>query len=285
MFYTCVFTIIALIYSIDLYKSCYPREYDIILTQILTNIQQNKIIKPYWSLLITVFYNIIYAYSFCQVTLNQTIRFIEPYLQEGIKNIHSRVISDINTNTNTNTNTDTTKTVTIVYSSSEANLIIVRSPAPKNDMIILDKAPESLENVTYETSTPHFLSLYLKIITSDNKETSYNIELSSDKMNFYVVGNVFNSNFFKYYLQNVLNVKIDIDVDIDIDNNNKLFAYTLELMDHNVSMVYLNETQSILINKDGYEILGTNSVIDEEVKDEKIEADEVPKLDASTICY
>jgi hypothetical protein len=164
-------------------------------------------------------------------------------------------------------------------------------------MIILDKVPDNLENITYEPSRSHILSLYLKMVTNDNetndnetndnetndnKGTNYNIQLSSDTMNFYVVGNVFNTNFFKYYLENVLNVKIDNDT-------NKPFIYTLELMDHNVSMVYLNETQSIVIKKYGYEILGTNSVTDEvkdnKVKDEKIAADEVPKLDASTICY
>jgi hypothetical protein len=49
----------------------------------------------------------------------------------------------------------------------------------------------------------------------------------------------------KYYLINVLQTTIDTD---------KPFVYTLELMDHNVSMVYLDETQSIVIQKDGYKI-------------------------------
>jgi hypothetical protein len=277
MFYTCVFTVIALIYSINLYKSHYPNEFDIIVTQIISFIQQNETIKPYLPLLTTMCYNAIYAYSFCQITLNKTIKFIEPYLQEGIKNIHLRILY--------NKNSDTTKLFTIVnaniYTSSDSNLVVIKSPMPKNDMIILDKVPDNLENITYEPSMSHILSLYLKMITNDN-ETNYNIQLSSDTMNFYVVGNVFNTNFFKYYLENVLNVKIDNDT-------NKPFTYKLELMDQNVSMVYLNETQSIVIKKYGYEILGTNSVTDEvkdnKVKDEKIAADEVPKLDASTICY
>ena len=301
MFYTCVFTVIALIYSINLYKSHYPNEFDIIVTQIISFIQQNETIKPYLPLLTTMCYNSIYTYSFCQVTLNKTIKFIEPYLQQGIKNIHLMILY------NTNKNPDTTNLFTIVnaniYTSSDSNLVVIKSPTPKNDMIILDKVPDNLENITYEPSRSHILSLYLKMVTNDNetndndtndneqtndnetndnKETNYNIQLSSDTMNFYVVGNVFNTNFFKYYLENVLNVKIDNDA-------NKPFTYKLELMDQNVSMVYLNETQSIVIKKYGYEILGTNSVTDEvkdnKVKDEKIAADEVPKLDASTICY
>ena len=304
MFYTCVFTVIALIYSINLYKSHYPKEFDIIITQIISFIQQNETIKPYLPLLTTMCYNAIYAYSFCQVTLNNTIKFIEPYLQQGIKNIHLRILC------NTNLETNTTKTFTIVnaniYTNSDSNLVIIKSPMPKNDMIILDKVPESLDNITYETSSPNFLSLYLKIVTNDNEtndnetndnetndnetndnetndnEPNYNIELSSDTMNFYVVGNVFNTNFFKYYLQSVLNV----DISKYISNDN-LFVYTLELMDHNISMVYLNETQSIVIKKDGYEILGS-SLVKEEITNEEIKNEiknDNPGLDASTICY
>ena len=280
MFYTCVFTVIALIYSINLYKSHYPNEFDIIVTQIILFIQQNETIKHYLPLLTTMCYNAIYAYSFCQVTLNKTIKFIEPYLQQGIKNIHLMILY------NTNKNPDTTNLFTIVkaniYTNSDSNLVIIKSPTPKNDMIILDKVPDNLENITYEPSRSHILSLYLKMVTNDNetndnetndnKKTNYNIQLSSDTMNFYVVGNVFNTNFFKYYLENVLNVKIDNDT-------NKPFTYTLELMDHNVSMAYLNETQSIVIKKYGYEILEGSLIKNQEIKNDK------PGLDASTICY
>lgn len=287
MFYTCVFTVIALIYSINLYKSHYPKEFDIIVTQIILFIQQNETIKPYLPLLTTMCYNAIYAYSFCQVTLNKTIKFIEPYLQEGIKNIHLRILYNKNT-----TNLFTIVNANI-YTSSDSNLVVIKSPMPKNDMIILDKVPDNLENITYEPSRSHILSLYLKMVTNDNdnetndnKETNYNIQLSSDTMNFYVVGNVFNTNFFKYYLENVLNVKIDNDT-------NKPFTYTLELMDHNVSMAYLNETQSIVIKKYGYEIL-EGSLIKEKIKSQEIKSQEIksqeikndkPGLDASTICY
>ena len=79
--------------------------------------------------------------------------------------------------------------------------------------------------------------------------------------NYYVVDNVINSAFVKYYLINVLQTTIDTD---------KPFVYTLELMDHNVSMVYLDETQSIIIQKDGYKIEdNTNVVKDKEVKEDK----------------
>ena len=271
MFYTYVFTVITLIYSIDLYKTHFPNEYNIIITKILANIQQNEKLIPYLPFLTKICYNIIYAYSFCQVTLNKTIQFVGPYLKTGVKNVHSRILCNINI----------TNPFTIVNANSKSNFVLIKSPTPKNDMIILDKVPDSLDNIIYETSSPHFLSLYLKT------ESNYNIELSSDSMNFYVVGNIFNANFFKYYLQNVLNVVISNDISNDISNENQ-FTYKLELMDHNVSIVYLDETQSILINKDGYEIL-ESSLVKEEIKKEEIKKEEIKKeeigLDASTICY
>jgi hypothetical protein len=80
---------------------------------------------------------------------------------------------------------------------------------------------------------------------------------------------------------------LNVDISKYISNDN-LFVYTLELMDHNVSMVYLNETQSIVLKKDGYEILGS-SLVKEEIKNEEIKNQEIkhndPVLDASTICY
>jgi hypothetical protein len=70
-------------------------------------------------------------------------------------------------------------------------------------------------------------------------------------MNFYVVGNVLNTNFFKYYLQNVLKINID---------NNKPFTYNLELIDHNLKILNLDESQSIIIRKNNYDIIEPNKM-------------------------
>jgi hypothetical protein len=72
--------------------------------------------------------------------------------------------------------------------------------------------------------------------------------------------------FVKYYLINVLKTTIDAD---------KPFVYTLELMDHNVSMVYLDETQSIIIEKDGYKIENKIEEVVEEVVEEEVVEEEV----------
>jgi hypothetical protein len=57
-------------------------------------------------------------------------------------------------------------------------------------------------------------------------------------------------------LTNILNIVID---------NGKTFLYELELMDHNVSMVCLNEKQSIIIEKDDYKIVDSVATETEEI--------------------
>ena len=95
--------------------------------------------------------------------------------------------------------------------------------------------------LSYELSNIRFIALYLEY---DDK--TYSIDLHNNNNNNYIIGNVLNSAFYKDYLTNVLNISID---------NNKPFLYELELMDHNVSMVCLNEKQSIIIEKDDYKIV------------------------------
>jgi hypothetical protein len=109
----------------------------------------------------------------------------------------------------------------------------------RENIITFSKIPETSYS-KYELSNIQFLALYLK-----HNDNNHIINLCEGNKNYYIVDNVINSAFVKYYLINVLKITIDAD---------KPFVYTLELMDHNVSMVYLDETQSIVIQKDGYKI-------------------------------
>jgi hypothetical protein len=124
--------------------------------------------------------------------------------------------------------------------------------------------------LSYELSNIRFIALYLKY---DDK--TYSIDLhnnnNNNNNNNYIIGNVLNSAFYKDYLTNVLNIIID---------NNKPFLYELELMDHNVSMVFLNEKQNIIIEKDDYKIVDNIATETEEtlVVLETIIAQEEPTI-------
>jgi hypothetical protein len=138
---------------------------------------------------------------------------------------------------------------------TDYDLVLIKSPT--NDVIILDNVPDTLDDLKYEVSDIRFFALYLKLHVSE----THIIELCKKDANYYVVGNKLDCEFFKYYLHNVLNVQID---------NTVPFEYKLELMDQNIKMVYVNETQSIVIEKDGYKILS----VSEEKEKEKDKSSE-----------
>lgn len=249
MIYTSLFTIIALFFGVHFYKSRYPEDFDTIIVNISTNIQQNEAIKPYLPFLTSLAYYTIYVYSFCQIVFSKTINFCVPYINLAVKRIFNAIskptielkpdVKEPQATTSRKIDTD------------DDNLVLIKSPT--NDVIILDKVPGTLDNLEYEVSDVRFLAIYLKL----NVSNSHIIELFNNEENYYVVGNKLDSKFFKYYLHNVLNVKVD---------NDSPFEYKLEIMDHNVNMIYVDEKQSIVIQKDSYDI----SLIKEEVESEAI---------------
>jgi hypothetical protein len=249
MLYSYIFTFTALIFGLHFYKNRYPQEFDTIFEQFLVSIQSSESLKPFLPYLSIICYNIIYIYSFCQVTLNKIIRYTIPYIRDAANFIRSKIDNYyLCFNGNGNGNTNNTNNNTLVFQCPE--LSIVKSE--HNAMLILDKPSSNLQldSIQYELSDLRFVGLYLKYKNGDT-ETDNIIHLFSSYMNFYVVGNVLNTNFFKYYLQNILKINID---------TNKPFTYNLELIDHNLKEVNLDESQSIIIRKNDYQVMETNKM-------------------------
>lgn len=262
MIYTSLFTIIALFFGVHFYKSRYPEDFDAIIVNISTNIQQNEAFKPYLPFLTSLAYYTIYVYSFCQIVFSKTINFCVPYINLAVKRIFNAISKptielkpDVK---------EPQPTTSIKIDTDDDNLVLIKSPT--NDVIILDTVPDTLDNLKYEVSNVRFLAIYLKLTVSN----SHIIELFNNDANYYVVGNKLDSKFFKYYLHNVLNIKVD---------NESPFEYKLEIMDHNVNMIYVNEKQSILIQKDDYDISLLSEAKGEEAKEEFSEAKGVETKD------
>jgi hypothetical protein len=235
MLYSYLFTTIALIFGLHFYKNRYPKEFEMVITQFIDNVQKNETLKPYLPILTSTFYNIIYIYSLCQVAFNKTMRLTSPHIKSLSDFVRDNFLNKINTNDTSN-----------VILDKQDDFVLVKSLS--NDIIVFNKIPDSLDNIKYEKSTLRFIALCLKLKTDDTDKTMcYSIYLSLNSMNFYVVGNILGQHFFKYYLQHILNVTID---------NNKPFLYILEIMDQNVKITHINETQTIIIKKDDYEIIG-----------------------------
>lgn len=189
---------------------------------------------------IKLIYNAIYFYSACQIKLKQTYNYLLPYFK-GERIIDKLKIEEFDINTN--------NIITISgYILDEINeneidnqnkLFIVSTTATPNKLII-DKNNICLDA---EISNITFIALYLNY-----NGVRYNINLKTNEFNYYLVGNIIDKNFVQYYINTVLNLNFSY-------TENELTTYQLELMDHNVNMVFLNHEQSIFIDKDGYYII------------------------------
>jgi len=282
--------LLAISFVFHFYKNRYPNEYNAFSKQIFDYIENNERLKPIMPYLLKVGYAFIYAYSFCQILLNKVIQITSPYVKMLRDKIMPCKMCTSNTDTNTsNSNSNSNSKTTIVSFYNDGSLVKkdefveltadIKNSQPTdafNLVTIIDTINcNGVRNILtfipdeckYDLLDLRFLALYLK-----HDDKSHIIDLYQENSNYYVTGNVINSAFLKYYLKNVLSVEID---------NSKPFVYTLELMDHNVQMVYLDETQSIVFQKDGYIIEDGTKILSiaEESKVEEIKMVSVAEED------
>jgi hypothetical protein len=106
--------------------------------------------------------------------------------------------------------------------------------------IILHSQPFSTK---YEVSTVQFMLVEVKI-----NDEAYKINLKTDSFNYYVVDNILDLKFFKYYLYNyqICNLMSE--------ETEKMDKIMVKIIDHNVNMRELEITDDkfIIIKKDDY---------------------------------
>ena len=217
--------------------------------------------------LLFIAYNTIYYYSSVEIHINKLLTIIDPYvdlLKEYImKNDKSIYIIEMFK--------DGVKTYDIItdkhiiednalFLEREFDLIVISDftkPNPINKLCI-NNIPNNIKD--YELSDIRFLSF--KLIYKNDIDFVVDIELSNNKYNFYVVNNVLDKAFFKYYVTNISQLNLPSD-----------FSYNIELIDNNINMHVLDDTYSITICKNDYEINKVHCLsIEEEVEEVKEEA-------------
>ena len=220
----------------------------------IKNILQNFGIK--------IAYNIIYFYGVCQIKCNQIYNYISPYLKKYyiflfISNNSEVTINeepkievevfDIGTNITVFKNElDKMELDKMELDKMEFLNPVVILISDINKKILYDLEKENWNN-HFELSNISFIALYLNY----NNER-YHINLKTDKYNYYLVGNVINKFFLQYYINTVLN-----NSNFTIDDKK---SYSLELMDHEVNMIYLDIEDSIIIEKNRYHIKKGNDI-------------------------
>jgi hypothetical protein len=95
-----------------------------------------------------------------------------------------------------------------------------------------DKVPKSIDGFCCEKADFKFV---LCELTIGDKEVKINFD------GFYVVGNVFDSMFVRYFLNKYHAIETD--------------DYIIRILDHNVNSIELTKQKGIKINKDNYEII------------------------------
>ena len=208
------------------------------------------------SILSRVGYNIIYFYSVCQIKYNQTYNNILFYLETFNEN---KLINDIKIQTiqttelfdlNTNKNKIFTEKEQQIF-----NQIVSSIQSPNNILIISELLNKKIINkntwnfdFNFDVSKITFIALYLNY-----NDIRYNIILKTEAFNYYLVGNIIDKRFVQYYINNILKLPFYY-------KEEAMDSYQLELMDHEVNMISLNACQSIVIEKNKYNIVNENDI-------------------------
>ena len=201
--------------------------------------------KKYEELFITVSYNVILMYSKAQIFYMNIVTTVNKKIEETPKLLKLKNDLDLLLNQKNGA-------VTMIeyikngilsddLSMTECDFALYSrlddSKNCLNKKIVYD-LDESLD--VYDVSTIKFLLVELK-----NDTNTYKIDLKTDTYNFYIVGNKFTKQFFKYYLTEILKITESAD------------NFSLHIIDHNVNDVELDfsdENDHILLDKTDYKL-------------------------------
>ena len=272
MFYNILLGILAT----QIYGFLYPVEYTFIKNNVTKNI--NNFFENYKEELnpsiMCVGYNLLYFCSFTQIKYNKTKYFINKHIGSKLSILWLALINFLIENKLIE-NKPTINVISIYKDGLLINEIITNTVyladiagcqltnKDNYDLIIFTDKKNDCEkfNKIHYTELPPILNDYkisnIRFFTVEleYKDEIYFIELINEKDNYYIVNNVLNKDFFKYYLTSVLNKEID----------NCLFEYKLLVIDHNANMVELTHNDWIIIKENDYEI---NIKIMDEFNDE-----------------
>lgn len=207
---------------------------------------------------INILYNIIHLYSKISILFN---KYINCYLK-NLFNIYNKFFNDYSTiefynqgvlfRTNFIFKSNTSSKEQMIdlkkyIDPFDYDLIIYSEKdyeKEKINKVCYKKFPQSF---SYEKSNIKFLSLLLLY-----NDISIEIDLFDEVNNYYIVNNVINKQFIISYLLNIKKIK-------DIYFKSLLeFNYKLELIDHNVNIINLDETDEIIIEQNNYIIQKSN---------------------------
>lgn len=176
----------------------------------------------------SVCYNLIYLYSSIQMQLQKIkVKSKRSY----IENCYFECIDYMNNSHQLNCIENVCDMQQSIIMSQKYKMIIYNNNYNK-----ICYFPPTKYDLMYEVSNVSFISFKVTV-----NSIEYTVKLSTPEYNFYIVNNVINAEFIKYYFNKYLNIHLLDDID-----------YTIEIVDDSVNFVTLNKNNSLIFQKDTY---------------------------------
>ena len=181
------------------------------------------------------------CYSFAQIASRKYIKNISQnkYIESSVFYLKDLFINDI----------ELIKDSSVILRCKTSNLVMY-NPLYMDFMIYSDIHSYPVNKIIckdvysfvkqYEVCD--FKLCMIKIILSEKE--NYMINLSTSEYNYYIVGNVVNKFVLLYLLYKQHRVTVNEDQ----------ICYTIEIMDHNINVVYITEQDYIIFEKSTYRI-------------------------------
>jgi hypothetical protein len=217
---------------------------------------------------INIGYNCIYFYSLCQIQYNKINTLISSFIKSSINNNELDVSQEF-TRSLILIEDDNDNTTHLIKMPKIVDIGLIKILSQKwnfKDAILEDKNIETgTTNIVFYTSFPESFdykesSIKFMSIQLEHENNTHTISLKNESVNYYIVGNSLNQNFFKYYLITVLKA------DINKDN----FDYKVSIIDHDVNFITLLPSQTIIIGENDYLIVEANNILEKEILEKEI---------------
>ena len=218
--------------------------------------------EKYESLLVEIPLKLIYLYSNCQIIYGKLQRkaneFIDnnPQVKKVINDIYKlggtealEIEYIINGEVFAKYNRNPTLSDVTVHEDA----MFIFSDLTTNEQRVNKKILQSDINFNYKISNIQFILLELKLVfkSGGSNENTYKIVLKTEEYNYYIVNNILDSKFFKYYLRKYYS---DMVTSETLANVEKINVKLID-QDVNIKTFDLTEENGIILKENEYIIL------------------------------
>lgn len=225
-----------------------------VLTVLMNDFLKRHYPNTYKNSLIMISYKLIYIYSKGQIMYNNVVLKINTIIESNSqvkkivnnlykqKNKQNEIYQIKNDSIHIKYYTDNSE---IYFEPDENSIYLFSDNETVNDNQCVNRVISHSQPIktNYEVSNIQFILVEVKI-----NETYYKINLKTEKFNYYIVDNILDLKFFKYYLYNY---KIS---NLTNEDRIKLNKLNVKIIDNAVTVrdIEISDDKFIIIKKDDY---------------------------------